>query len=182
MTVKEILGACLEKSAKSNFISNATYTSEQQAIIDRLLSALNTVYREIATEYLPMLTDEEVTLENGKINPSDLSHPALYPVKILDADGIKHAMKCYPAEIRSDFSGEAVLTYAYLPDALALSDSVGDMRLTVNILSDGVLSEFYFTDRVFDLASAYGDKFRTALSVLKLKGREIKIKAGRWGA
>lgn len=80
----------------------------------------------------------------------------------------------------ADFSGKGVLRYAYLPEEAELDDEIADMRITASALSDGTLAQFYFTDKVFDLAEAYDESFRAALSVVRYKGRPMRLGTGRW--
>ncbi len=181
MKVKDIIGLCLEKMGKENFVENLSYSSEEQAMVDCLLRATNIVYREISTEYLPQYVTENVSVIDGVVDIAHLSQTILYPAKLTDTNGDKRKIKNLATSIETDFSGTGILTYAYLPDALSLSDNVDDLRLNVNIMSDGALSEYYFQDKVFDLANAYDTKFRSAISMLRYKGRNINIKQRRWG-
>ena len=48
MLVKEVLGECLVKMGRENFLTGTEYTDEQQALADRLLAAMNIAYREAA--------------------------------------------------------------------------------------------------------------------------------------
>ena len=85
-----------------------------------------------------------------------------------------------PDRLCADVSGKAVLRYAYLPDELALTDAIEDMRLTSDALSDGTLAEYYLADKVFGIAEAYDASFREALSAVRYKGRAMRLGAGRW--
>lgn len=181
MKVKDIIGVCIEKMGKESFVNNLTYTPEQQTLIDSLLRAMNIVYREITAEYLPQYTSEDVTVNDGVVDILHLTQTMLYPVKLTDKNGVKHTMKNFATGIESDFSGTGTLLYAYLPDKLALNDSIGDLRLNLNVMADGTLSEYYFQDKVFDLATAYDTKFRLSISALRYKGKSINLKERRWG-
>jgi hypothetical protein len=179
MQVSQIIGECLTKINGDNFIGQETYTEAQQALIDRLVAALNIAYREITTEYLPLICREDVSLVNGECQTASLNNPILYPVR-LERDGVRRAYKTFPSKITSDFSGAAVLTYAYMPSELTFGGEISDLRLTSGILSDGALAQYYFEDKIFELAANYDEKWRAAISKLRFKGREIKIKASRW--
>ena len=50
MFVNEILGECLVKMGGENFMSATDRSDAQQALVDRLLAALNIAYREAVTE------------------------------------------------------------------------------------------------------------------------------------
>ncbi len=181
MTVKTIIGECLAKMRQENFLDNQSYTAAQQELFSHLLSALNITYREITTEYLPLLIDETVVVSDGEYAPSGLTKTIVYPVGLVDKNGVKHAFKTYPDAIRTDFSGEATLAYAYLPEEfLDIEEEIGDLRLTQGLLSDGTLAEYYYENKVFDLADSYDRNYRNAVTKLRYKGREIKIRARGW--
>ena len=180
MKVKDIIGVCVEKMGKENFVDNLTYSTEEQALIDGLLRALNVIYREVSTEYLPQLKTDEVTVADGVVDIAHLSETILYPVKLTDKNGVKCKMKNCVTKIETDFSGVGMLTYSYLPDTLKINDEIDDLRLNLNVMADGTLSEYYFADKVFDLANAYDTKFRSSISTLRYKGREIILKERRW--
>lgn len=183
MTVKEIIGACLDKMGLGNFIDDTNYTIEESKIANKLLVALNTAYLGRACDYLKQTTKENVAVnENGEIFPSVLEKVIVNPVSLRDDIGVKHSYSIYPDRLKTDFSGVGVLEYAYLPSKLTLAGSVDDMRMTADMLSDGALAEYYFTLRSFDLSSAYEEQFRSKLTSAKYKGREIVLKERRWGA
>ena len=163
MLVKDVLGECLVKMGRENFLSESDLSDAEQTLADRLLAALNIAYREAVTEYIPLYAEEEVAASDGEIDVSSLSRRILYP------DGLA-----------ADYSGKGVLRYAYLPDEAAMTDEIEDMRLTPSALSDGTLAEYYFQDKVFDLAEAYDTSFREALSAVRYKGRPMRLGAGRW--
>lgn len=181
MLVKDVIGECLIKMDGLSFIENEIYTEAQQAQIDRLLGALNIAYREIVTQYLPLIYEQEIEFVGGEFDYDNLVKPMLYPVKA-ETDGVKIKIKTGIGKLKSDFSGKAVLCYAYLPEALILTDTIDNIRLTKGVLSDAALAEYYFEDRVFELAASFDEKFRSVLSALRYKGKELRVKAPGWQA
>lgn len=179
MLVKDVLGECLVKMGRENFLSESDLSDAEQTLADRLLAALNIAYREAVTEYIPLYAEEEVAASDGEIDVSSLSRRILYPVSFT-ADGKRRRFWPRPDGLAADYSGKGVLRYAYLPDEAAITDEIEDMRLTPSALSDGTLAEYYFQDKVFDLAEAYDTSFREALSAVRYKGRPMRLGAGRW--
>lgn len=179
MLVKEILGECLVKMGGTDFMSEEERTDAQQALVDRLLAALNIAYREAVTEYLPLVAEETVEVSDGEILASSLERTMIYPLSLTAGDRF-FRIRTYPDRVLTDLSGKGVLRYAYLPDALGEDDEIEDMRLTPSVLSDGALAELYYQDKVFDLAQSFDTDFRAALGVLRYKGRALRLGAGRW--
>lgn len=181
MKVIKVIGECLIKMGETDFTGNATYSETEQSLIDALLGALNIAYREVVCEYLPLVHSESVNFVNGEVSVADLEKKILYPIKVT-RKGEVVAFKAYANRITSNFSGIAELEYAYLPEELTIEDDIDNMRLTQAALSDGTLSEYYFANKVFDLAKSYDSSFRDKLGFLRYKGRSLRLKERRWQA
>ena len=179
MLVKEVIGECLIKMGKENFVDKQEFSDEEQALADRLLAALNIAYREAVTEVIPLDREGEVTVHEGVVDVSSLSERILYPVAITSG-GKRRRVWVRPEGLSSDAEGKAMLRYAYIPADAALSDDIADMRITAGALSDGTLGEYYLADKVFTLAEAYESSFREALTAVRYKGRPLTLGAGRW--
>lgn len=179
MLIKKVIAECLAAMGEKDFTDSTERTEQQTELATRLLVALNRAYREAVTEYLPVVEEETVNVTDGVIDVSSLAKNIVYPVS-LTADGKTYKLKIYPDKLLSDYSGRAVLRYAYMPDELAESSELADMRFTLSMLTDGTLAEYYFRERAFDLAESYDTSFRTALSVARYRGRELRLKGGRW--
>lgn len=181
MLVKKVLAECLVKLGETDFTEETEYTDEQSALLDQLLHALNFAYKDAVTEYMPLFKEEEVSVKKGVIFTGGLSEKILYPVSLV-ADGCKRCVRIYPDGLVADFDGNAVLRYAYIPADLTLNSEIADMRLTSAVLADGTLAEYYFANKLFDLAQSHDSDFRNALSLLRYKGRDMRLKVGRWRA
>lgn len=181
MQVKSIIGECLVKMGGVDFTQKSAYTTEEQALFDRLLAALNIAYREVCSQYLPQICEEEVVFSENEINVSVLAKRIIYPIALYKG-GVKCGFKVYPDRIAADINGNAMLRYAYMPCVLSGESEISELMLTQSIMADGTLGEFYFQNKIFDLAGAFDTDFRSALSALRYKGRELSLKAGRWGA
>ena len=181
MLVKDILRECLAKMGEEDFTDKpaADRTDAEKVLAAKLVSALNTAYREAVSGYLPLIAEESVTAADGYIPASSLARAIVYPVSLVTAAGEKCRLRSAPDGVATDLNGTGVLRYAYLPEDADESGEIEDMRLTVSVLSDGVLAELYYRDKVFDIAESYDSDFRAALGALRYKGREMRLGAGR---
>jgi len=180
MIIKDVLGECLVKMGMENFISKTEYSEKENGIITDLIAALNIVYREIVCEYLPLVFSEEVELKNGEVFASELAKRILYPIRLYSGDNVLN-FKVYPDKIAAGKSGVFTLEYAYVPDGeLTIDDSIDDMRLTSAALSDGTLAEYYFKNKVFELARDFDASFRNRMGILRYKGRRMRMKQRGW--
>ena len=182
MTVKRIIGECLTKMGERDFTDNAQYSETEQGLIDSLLAALNIVYREVVCEYLPLVHSESVTFCDGVLYISSLEKKILYPIRVMQGENVV-SFKAYADRITAKISGAATVEYAHMPDSeLTLTSAISDLRLTQSALSDGTLGEYYFANKVFDLARSYDTSFREKMGLLRYKGRRLRLKERRWQA
>jgi len=169
------------KMGLDNFLENQSYTTDEQKLVNRLLFCVNAVYREIVSAHLPLVDAADVVVTGGEFAFSALDNVRiLYPIR-LEAGDREIPFKSYATKIKCDFEGTAKLTYAYLPSTdFALSDTIADTRITTAVMAAGVLAEYYFQNKVFDLAKSFDNDFRVAISRLKYKGRAMFLKERRW--
>lgn len=179
MTVKKIIGECLIKMGETDFTSKTSYTETEQKLIESLLAALNIAYREVVCEYLPLVHTETVLFEKGEYAVAPLEKKIIYPIRVTKGDSVV-AFKAYADRIVAATDGYAALEYAYMPDELKLADNIENLRLTQSALSDGALGEYYFANKVFDLAKSFDSSFREKLGFLRYKGRRLMLKERRW--
>lgn len=182
MRIKDVVGECLVKMGEENFVDNATYSDDEKALVNKILGAMNIAYREIVYEYLPLVVTEKVNVVGGKIDADDLNENILYPVSV-KRNGEKMSFYTDATCIYVSGDGAAEIKYAYMPSKmLALDDNINDMRLSVSILSDAALAEYYFQEKVFELAKSFDADFRAQIGLVRYKGRALRIKRRRWQA
>ncbi len=181
MTVRELFKLCLKKMGVDDFSANElnTFDANQFEIYEKFLSSLNVVLSEIAIHYFHQFEKEQIVFDGKKFLFSKLSK-RIVKVTGLDAGGSKLSYEVFPSGIESDFEGTATITYEFLPNEVGLESIIDDYRLTSNLLVDGVLSEIYFGDGVYDLASNYDSKFRKNLLRYKQSEKERFVKPRRW--
>lgn len=182
MQIKKIIKICLVKMGVEDFLDNQTLTDAQQEMKDSLVASFNVAYCDAVASFMPLVTSEKVSVEEGIVDCTSLSKQMTHPVRLEDKCKVKHRYHLMPTYLVTDFDGEGTLTYAYAPDEYAFEDDLDDLRFTAEVLAEGALGVYYFARRAFDLASVHDDNFRTAVKKLKYKGREITIKERRWGA
>lgn len=56
------------------------------------------------------------------------------------------------------------------------------MRLTRSVLANGALAEYYFQNKMFDLAKSFDSDFRNQIGALRYRGKNILVKARGWQA
>ncbi len=182
MKIKDVVGECLVKTGQTDFSNNQTLDTEQTELKDKLVAAINIAYRHIVSEYFLLVKTETVKVTNGKIAASSLYKKILYPIKIVQND---EKISFYSGAdcVFCDVEGDVKLTYAYMPsDDLTFESEINDMRLTRSVLANGALAEYYFQNKMFDLAKSFDSDFRNQIGALRYRGKNILVKARRWQA
>lgn len=182
MNIKKVVGECLRRMGEKDFTtSSAQLTDEQKELQDKLLGACNIVYREIASRYIPVYYSQKVTFENGKTPLSSLHRKPLYIVSIKAGDS-SVPFCVQTSSILAEIEGGAIIKYVCMPSEtdLNINSEINDLRVSQSAFCCGVLGEYYFQNKVFDLARSFDGEFREQMNELKYKGRSIVIKARRW--
>lgn len=182
MQIKDVIGECIVKMGENNFVNKESYDKDEQALVNKLLGALNIAYREIVADYLPLVYTQKISAVDGKIDVKSLDKDILYPISV-KIGGKKVTFYTDATSIYLSGSGEAEIKYAYMPNkVLAFDDELVDMRLTMSALSDATLAEYYFQEKVFELAKSFDTDFRAQVGLLRYKGKGVCIKRRRWQA
>lgn len=181
MTVKDIITECLSKMGKDNFLSNATLDEDEIRLRDALIDCCNIAYRQVVSRYLPNIHKEEVHFVENTVYTKDLAMQILYPIMLKNEDGVLR-FRTYYDRIEAKHDGVATLTYAFMPDVkLSIDDTIDKMDLTQHAMVNGVLKEYYFANKLFELAEKYDIDFRDEMDNLK-HTRNFNIKQRRWQA
>lgn len=181
MVLKDILADCILKLGYSDSvdITAETLSAADQKIVNRLVQCANIVYAEIATDYIPIIVKETVTLDNGVIDIAELANRLLYVVSVKQ-NGVAKRFRLYSSYIESTFSGEAVIEYASLPETMAVNSEVPETRLPAWLFAEGICAEYCYAENLTDMSVAFDNKFREDICKLKNKSDSRYVKARGW--
>jgi len=152
---------------------------ETLVTVDNLTRAANIVISELAFTYIPMIKEERVQVENGKIKFEDLSE------KILDLIGVYESEKAIKYKLRSDRievdATTVTVKYSYLPSNYDVHDEIGykESEVSARILAYGVNSEYLLIEHAFEESLMWRDRYTKALERLVLP-KSTKIKGRAW--
>lgn len=179
MTVKSLIAKCLRKMNLEDFTSKVTADREKN-LKSALICALNAVYGEIISDYLPLVAEETVTVTDKKLSGRALQKQALYPISATK-DGRKIKFRTDAENIYFAEDGEIVLKYAYLPASELTEDgNVELLGASDDLLSDGMLAQYYLAAGQYDLARSYDSVYREKLWKLRYKNKDMILKERRW--
>lgn len=186
MKVKEIIAyACgfigeKEIAEKLNQSGTVSYSDKEQEKVNTLLRCFNFVNEEIASDYLPYLTTEEIDVKNSILNFSDLSKTLISVYAIKGSFGCNVRFREFPEYV--EILGKAKsITYSFLPDKKDLEDEfVFFNGLSARIFAYGIASEYFLVDGLSEDAEIWEERFKESLFVLSRKKSEIKLPKRKW--
>lgn len=183
MKLKEVLKDAMLFIGKPELYSLSAFTEggpvptqDQQSDIDLLVRCFNLVYREVATNYVPLLHKQRVTFTDNRLEISALEKPLIYVRSLKTSGGKGVSYQIYPTHIEAE-TYSAVLTYAFLPENVGLDDDVNLFagQVLPEIMAYGVAREFELLNGDFPSADIWESRFKNALEVLHSKKNNNKI-------
>ncbi len=150
--------------------------------INTIVKCINMIVSEIASDYLPVEFSEEVEAVNGII-PYDSLSKRLINLKKITKNNMKIGAKMYPNEIVADKSGNVIVEYMYMPDAVKLGDTIDiSPKITTMLIVYGALGEYCLLQGRYEDSALYDKRYREMLKVACRVTKEIKLKHGWWNA
>lgn len=159
--------------------TNPNKDFETLVTVDNLTRAANIVVSELAFTYLPMIKEERMQVENGKIKFEDLSEKILDLIGVYDREQeIKYKLRSDRIEVDAD---SVTVKYSYLPSNYGVQDEIGykESEISARILAYGVNSEYLLMEHAFEESLMWRDRYTKALEKLILP-KSTKIKGRAW--
>lgn len=189
MKAKEILkNVCVylgkEELLESNvFNENGEELTEQaRKEFNKMLISLNFLLEDIASDYIPLLKEKEITFTNGEIDVHEIDQNIQEIVGIKSKLGRNLTYKYIGSKIIC-IATNAIVTYKIYPNVVeGYNDEVEDFggRLSSRVLAYGVASDYCLMDMLYDDSSIWEHRFKNALLVNMRKKGEIKLKKRGW--
>ena len=181
MLVKDvIILACefTENNELAKSLSNNNLDEDQSLIVDSLVKCFNLVNNEICSEYMPLIKQEKVQMQDFKCQYSQLSNKVLDIISVVDRRGNKVKFKCFDNYFIA-FANEVYVKYTYVSQDSHLEDEIFT-TIPERVYAYGVAREFYFMQTLFDEADVWEERFKNSLSILTRKKNEIIMPRRRW--
>ncbi len=184
MTVREILTlVCEFVGEKELFVKlkqKAALSEREQEKVDCMVDCFNLVRQEIASDYLPFLTKEEIQVENSILHFSKLSKVIINVHQVKNRFGINLRYKVFPDFIEICGNAKSI-TYSYLPEDAAIDDEIEMQNgLTARVFAYGVASEFLLVDGLGEDAEIWEERFKESLFILGRKRGGLVMPKRNW--
>lgn len=188
MKVKEILKNVCIYLGKEELLDSAYFTEGGEDLsklnlkdLEKMKICLEFISNEIASEYLPILKQKEVTLKNGEINVFDIDENIQEVVSIKTKFGKNLKYKFIDNKIIA-LATNVTVTYKVNVNGMTLdgeAESFGG-RLSSRVLGYGTASEYCYQEMLYDDASIWESRYKNALLNSCRKKGEIKLKTRGW--
>ena len=188
MTIKSILkiaGLFLNKNDMISALDLENISSASQSVQDEinfLVKCLNLAYQEVASDYIPLLYKEKVTLTDGKLNFSGLTKTIVDVVSLKDKNGFRVKYQSFPSYLQTN-ENEVEITYKYQPEDLtSLSSTIESFagRVSEKLLAFGTLMEYCFILGLYEDAEIWEKRFKDSLKLRARKKSGLKLPSRRW--
>ena len=167
-----------EKELREKLDAEATLTDKQQEKIDAMVRCFNLVNKEVATDFVPFLTKEEV--DGQIINFSSLKKKVVHIFALKNRFGMNLRFKCFPNFVEAEGRAKTVL-YSFFPEELVLTDEVQCAScLSARVFAYGVASEYLLIFGISDDAEIWENRFKQSLFMLTRKKGEHLLPKRRW--
>ena len=182
MQLKEAIQICLTYLGDEDASIN-TQTA-QHPKLKLLVKCANLVIKEIAGEYLPLLEEEEVEAQDGKIYFEGLLHKVLEVRKVVDLDSSLTSDFYHTpthCQLLNDGVKRARIVYSYMPLDIDIEEECPLPPLvTAKTLALGICAEYSMISGMYEQSVMYSDRFKQDMRTAVRKKGEIKIKPRRW--
>ncbi|MDE7192240.1 MAG: hypothetical protein K2O35_07220, partial [Clostridia bacterium] len=144
----------------------------------------NLVIKEIAAEYVPLIEEETVDVNDGKILFEGLIHKVAEVRKVQDVDsGLTSNFYNTPTHCKllNDGVKRAKIVYSYVPldidiqDDCPLPPAVGAKTLAL-----GICAEYSMISGMYEQSVMYSDRFKQDMRTAVRKKGEIRVRPRRW--
>lgn len=146
-----------------------------------LLFNLKNVLNEVATEFIPVYTEETVKAVNGEV---ELSALTLIPVKITSVknreSNLSFTETPFRIFIKPRVDGEVVLTYSYLPLIASQEDELPYRDLMLRTFAFGLCAEYCLVSGLEADAEMWDMRYKDAVKEAAFPHGEHKIKKRGW--
>lgn len=187
MNVKEVLKSALTFVDRADIVpvleGTAEATDEQQYVLNALLCCYNAVEDELARTAFPLIAEETLPTDDGKILYTAFVHA---PVRVV---AVKKHGKRVPYELFAEYlkvcAKEVDVHYHYAPTAKTLEDECEFSAYVANaeLPAYGVAAEYCLISGLTDEADAWQKRYtlgieQAASDILNTAGQ--RIRARRW--
>lgn len=158
----------------SNFESLGVQTQKD---VNLILSSMNEVLSNVATEHLPLKANETIIVTQNAFDLNELSKQFFKLIRVKTQKAYNVDFETLKIE-----NGTYEVEYLYLPEEYQLGDDITEFSkaLTVYSLAYGVAGEYCLVGGNYSEAELWNSKFLNAISKFSKPHKTFSLKSRRW--
>lgn len=160
--------------------SEPSFTQSEQKITKNLLKCLNLVQNEIASQYIPLCTVEEVKAKDFKVEYSSFSKKPIAIISVRDKYNRLVHFKPF-CDYLMIYASKANVKYNFLPDQItSLDEEMSQPLVPIHIYAYGVAREYFLQQALSDDADIFEKRFKDSLEVFARRKSNAILPKRRW--
>lgn len=166
-------------TAVNGFLDGEKDVGEKE--VETLLSCYKLVENELALDYYPLVTEEEIATDTGKLDFGILKKPVVRFLAVRDVYGKHLPYDLYVGYLKTK-PGILKIKYTYTPTAKKEINGVCECALGVSsrMMAYGVASEYCFISGLYEDGEIFAKKYREAISAVYRAQKSKTIASRRW--
>lgn len=164
-----------------NEITEGAVKSSEEKTLELLTRCFNLVYKEIATDYIPLAIVENIEVSGGSFSLSKLDKDFYKLCRLENKFGIEVKCEIYDNVLYVK-DGNYRIVYCYKPEFATLNSEVSDFngKLTDRVLALGLNKEYCYVSGEYDQSGVYKSKFEESLECAMRARKNIVMPRRRW--
>ena len=183
MLVKDVIKEAGElvgiATAVNAFLDGEKNVGEK--VVETLLTCYQLVENELALDYYPLVTEEEIATDTGKLDFEILQKPVVRFLAVRDVYGKHLPYDLYVGYLKTE-PGILKIKYTYTPTTKKDRDGVCECALGVSsrMMAYGVASEYCFISGLYEEGEVFAKKYREAIASVYRVQKSKTISSRRW--
>ena len=162
----------------SAYLQNGNTTGEEET--NNLVRCYNLVESELAVDYLPLYSEDEIWTETGAVFYTELSKKAVRIVAVVDENGNGAPYKIFPEYLKTQ-PGKIRVRYSYAPMEKGLDgNSEYHLYACRHLLVYGVAYEYCLACGLFEDAGVWEKKYHRVIKNAYKSKPGVILRTRRW--
>lgn len=147
---------------------------------EMLLYCFHLVENELAVDYFPLMAEQEINTQTGKIAFSNFPNVIARIIKVTDKNGNSIAYQLFPDYLMTQ-TGKVKVLYSYTPAEKSWDENI-DFTLYVSgrLFAYGIAAEYCTVLGRFEEANVWDEKYKDAIESAYRAQSGGKLPSRRW--
>ena len=147
---------------------------------DLLLHCFNLVENELALDYIPLVKQERLSANEGKITYDSFASDVVRIIKVTDENGVHVPYQLFAAYMQVD-AEKVNVTYGYTPKVKLITEE-SDFQTFVSerLFSYGIAAEYCMATGLYEEAVVWDKKYKEGIEAARKLARGGRMPSRGW--